>query len=1022
MLGIALVLQIAAAGSSPPSGDTTGYWQQRVAYTAIVHLDEGLRGFVAQGQLKYVNNSPDTLREMYFHQYLNAFKPGSKWSEADARENRVRFQNLREPDYGYERLTRAPSVNGVPTLVTYPGAPDSTVMLMRLPRPLAPGDSLTIDFAWEGRPSIVPRRQGRRGRTYDLAQWYPKVAVYDRGGWQAHPFTPAGELYGEFGTYDVTIVAREDQVLAASGIVVSGDPGWARVSRTGAPWQPRAPQNLPSGPVIVAPSGERVVRFFAENVHHFAWSASPDYIYEGAPYVKTDTVRRRYPTYDTVAVHVLLKPGDDTTWGGGRALRRTHDALAWLERLYGPYAYPQITNLHRIDGGGTEFPMVIMNGSPSYGLILHELGHVYTYGILANNEWASGWMDEGLTDYQTYWAQRLAPQDNRNGEIPREFPRIGAGYRSNATTTTRQDSVDFELLRLELMGRTEPPGTHATDFHEFGIYNRMIYDRARTMFGHLRELMGDSVFIAFLHDYYDRWAFRHVDERAMRASAARVYGKDLGWFFDQWVHGTGLLNYGMGADTTVCREGGSGSGRCVTRVRVTRHGELRHPMPVGVRTASGWSMGRANAELDDQWVDVVSDAKPDSIALDPFRVTWDWDWRDNTDEAWVGTIHAPDVVVDWPFLKQENRARTIVALAPRIWYSAPQGLIAGIGVRTNYMGLTDLHRGLIAGAVRAPTGSSPINQLQLRAQADDVYLAPFMKRPLMGVGGMIAFLDGIVRGTATKRWDLSPFVYANGPRISVAAEVSGTYPVEALLLPEQWSNAHVTEVTGRGRYEAPARADSGTFTVTVEAAGGYASARDLTTTSTAYGRVYASAESFTHLTPGTRTLTLRINGGAAPQAPLHRAIFAASRDPFETFTNNYFRPRGALLKQPDFTVTPLGGARLRGFSPVIAFDGVVSANIELGQRLARWTGAFGNLSAWGGVFADAGAGMGVRLPATDLEQPILVDFGVGLQVRGRFYDRDVNVRLDAPLVVNKPFVPASLGGLPSAIRWTIDWR
>src|SRR5580765_4012882 len=82
--------------TSPPGGDTTGYWQQRVTYTIVAHLDEGLRGITATGSLRYVNNSPDTLREMYFHQYLNAFRPGSKWSASDERENRLRFQDLRE--------------------------------------------------------------------------------------------------------------------------------------------------------------------------------------------------------------------------------------------------------------------------------------------------------------------------------------------------------------------------------------------------------------------------------------------------------------------------------------------------------------------------------------------------------------------------------------------------------------------------------------------------------------------------------------------------------------------------------------------------------------------------------------------------------------------------------------------------------------------------------------------------------------------------------------------------------------
>src|SRR3954464_739339 len=236
-LATALFLQVGAINATtPPSGDTAGYWQQRVAYQIIAHLDEGLQGVTAQGQLKYVNNSPDTLREMYFHQYLNAFRPNSKWSAADEREGRVRFQNLADPDYGYERFTSPPTVDGAPVFIDYPGTPDSTVVHFRLPRPLPPRDSLRVTFEWDARPSTVPRRQGRKGRTWDFAQWYPKVAVYDRVGWEPNPLVPAGELYGEFGTYDVTMVVKDDQVLASTGVPVSGDPGWARVSRTGAPY------------------------------------------------------------------------------------------------------------------------------------------------------------------------------------------------------------------------------------------------------------------------------------------------------------------------------------------------------------------------------------------------------------------------------------------------------------------------------------------------------------------------------------------------------------------------------------------------------------------------------------------------------------------------------------------------------------------------------------------------------------------------------------------------------------------
>ena len=155
MLLAALLLQAAfqqpgaiknPAESSPPGGDTVGYWQQHVHYRIVARLDEAATRLHSRGELVYVNNSPDTLREMYFHQYLNAFRPGSKWSATDERENRERFQNLREPNYGYERFTAAPTVNGTGVIVDYPGAPDSTVAHFRLPAALAPHDSVRVVF------------------------------------------------------------------------------------------------------------------------------------------------------------------------------------------------------------------------------------------------------------------------------------------------------------------------------------------------------------------------------------------------------------------------------------------------------------------------------------------------------------------------------------------------------------------------------------------------------------------------------------------------------------------------------------------------------------------------------------------------------------------------------------------------------------------------------------------------------------------------------------------------------------
>jgi hypothetical protein len=606
--------------TSPASGDTVGYWQQRADYQIVATLDEAMGGVHARGVLTYTNQSPDTLRELFVHQHLNAFRPASQWSATDDREGRVRFQWLRDPAYAYERFTAVPTFDGVAVSPTYPGAPDSTVARFVLPRPLPPGASTRVTFEWDARLSTTLRRQGRRERSFDFAQWYPKVAVYDRGGWQPHALVPSGEFYGEFGTFDVTLVLPEDQVIGSTGIPVEGDPGWTRASRSGEVRIRRdAYGSLPPAPEASVPAGFKRVRWFARDVHHFGWSTSPDYRYEGGAYVRDRSTtngpaRARIARWDTVGVHALYRPGDDSTWGRGQVVARTVATLGWLERVYGPYGYPQMTVLHRLEGGGTEFPMMQMNGSPSQGLNLHEGGHIYSYGLLANNEWQSGWMDEGLTSYQTAWATGDTRADHAAGSAP--F--IGAAPGDSVRRRMRDalDSTSAQQARMVTSGRMQPIGTRGDAFTSSAVYNAAVYTRASLMYGALRDVLGDSAFAAFLRDYYARWAYRHVDEAAMRASAERAHGRDLGWFFEQWVHRTGNVDYAL-RDVRTVRDGRG----WVTRATLVRTGAYRHPMPVGVRTAAGWTIVRGDPMRDREQVVIRSTARPETVALDPLRTT-----------------------------------------------------------------------------------------------------------------------------------------------------------------------------------------------------------------------------------------------------------------------------------------------------------------------------------------------------------------------------------------------------------------
>lgn len=634
--------------TTPRGNDTTGYWQQRANYTIVATLDERTQAIHATGTLRYTNRSPDTLRELWVHQHLNAFRPGSRWSATDEREGRKRYQSMPEPGFAYERFTAPTRINGAVVTAEYPLAPDSTVVRFALSSPLAPGDSLTVTFAWDARPSTLPRRQGRRERSFDFAQWYPKVAVYDRGGWKPNALVPAGEFYGEFGDFDVTLVLPNDQTVGATGVPVSGDPGWARAAAPGSA-PPRLASNayagLPQAPAVTPAAGFRAVRFYARNVHHFAWSVSPGFMYEGTTYVRVPTSQWRFPIWDTVSVHALYRADADRDcrisndtiaaspkldsvvracvdrsrgqWQNGRALQYGLTTLKWLEAVYGDYPYPQLTMLKRLDGGGTEFPMMMQNGSASLGLTLHEGGHIYTYGILGNNEWQSGWMDEGLTSYQTSLqsgnvktivAARLQAANDRDPANPRDTAL--ARLRRTLDSTVARQAADVRN------GIAEPIGTRGDMFRNFNVYNETVYNRAEKMYGALHDVLGEDDFQAFLRDYFARWQFRHVDRWAMQGSAERVSKKSLGWFFDQWVNSVGVVDYAL-RKPVVARQG---DGYTVT-VQLVRIGAFRHPMPVGVRTESGWTLARGDAMQDTQTLVIRVPTRPDAVWLDPFGST-----------------------------------------------------------------------------------------------------------------------------------------------------------------------------------------------------------------------------------------------------------------------------------------------------------------------------------------------------------------------------------------------------------------
>ena len=570
-----LMLQGAAADSS--------YFQQGVAYRIEATLDDASSVLRGRAQLLYTNHSRTRLDTLYFHEHLNAFRPNSAWARRDLQFGNRRFQDLSAEQHAYSRLLSV-TVDGRRVAPVYPGSPDSTIAAVALPSSLAAGGVATVLLDWEARLSTLPRRQGRRGRHHDFAQWYPRIATFGRGGWQLQALLPQGEFYGEFGDYDVTLDVAADQVLGATGVPVEGDPGWAGAAVwSGAPieYQRTAYASRPAQPLgllanAVAANRKRV-RWRAEQVHHFAWTANPQYIYEQGK-------------HRDVAIHVLYQPGD-TAWANGVTVQRTAQALAYYDTLFGPYPYAQITNVHRIESGGTEFPMMVMDGSPGFGLILHEVGHQWMHGIFGNNEFVEGWLDEGFTSFTNSW---YAEEE--------QGPGVWAGQMES-------------IIELEQARRTQPLSLRSEAYVDFNTYNAMTYTKPALVLRMLRELVGEDVARRALKDFYQRNRFRHVTEADLKGAFERASGQDLGWFFQEWFHTTGQLDYSI-AEVSATQQS---DGTWRTRVEVRRTGDNFMPVTLLV----GDTVRRLDTRERVQVVAIDTRIKPAQVVLDPQRVLID---------------------------------------------------------------------------------------------------------------------------------------------------------------------------------------------------------------------------------------------------------------------------------------------------------------------------------------------------------------------------------------------------------------
>lgn len=540
-----------------PGGD---YWQQRVEYDIRTRLFPTENRVVGSEEITYHNQSPDTLREIVLNLAQNVFAAGNP-------------RNRPVPVTGGFDLRRV-MVQGTPIPLGSADRRVGTVLSLPLERPLPPGASTAVEIDWS---FVVPEgtfRMGREGsEVFYLAQWYPQIATYDDlRGWVRDPYLGDGEFYLDYGDFTVEVTAPAGWLVSGSGVLQNANevlPGDAvarmrslergRVTHIVTRGERDAGRaTLPGGA-----DGTLTWRFVAENVRDFAWGSSNRYVWDG-------TVAE-YPADDgssvRSAIYTFYRP-EKPNWEQSAAYARhaieTHSA--WY-----PYPYPQMTVNEGVIGGGMEYPMITIiggGGTPLalYGVISHELAHMWWPMVAGSDERNYAWMDEGMASF----AEDLA--------TPLLFPDEDAG-RSTMNRYLRVAGTDRETESMR----------PADLYGPFGNRGIASYQKPATAFRALRTILGPAVFDRSLRTYLRRWAFKHPTPLDLFWTFEDVSGRDLDWFFYPWMYTTRVLDQGIAGVTL-----GDGA----VTVVVEDRGEIPMPVIVEVVNDSG-GRSRAMASVED---------------------------------------------------------------------------------------------------------------------------------------------------------------------------------------------------------------------------------------------------------------------------------------------------------------------------------------------------------------------------------------------------------------------------------------
>lgn len=506
-------LQCSLRAQSPGKNDA--YWQQEVNYKIDVSLNDvehTLDGYV---KMDYSNNSPDTLYFIWIHLWPNAYKNDrTAFTDQSLENGSTEFYFSDNDKRGYiNRLDF--KVNGTSAVLKdHPQHQD--IVQLQLPAPLAPHGHIRIETPFHVKLPNVFSRSGHIGQTYQVTQWYPKPAVYDRKGWHPMPYLDQGEFYAEVGTYEVQITLPKNYTVAATGELQNAD----EKAKLDKGIQSSSVSSTKGKPAVIASDKEtKTLSYKQNNVHDFAWFADKTFR------VNHDTLR--LPSGRTIDAYVFYYSGNASLWRNSLSMvkRAILTKSQWLGEY--PYAVVSVVEDRQGGGGGMEYPTVTLLGAGGSEknldfVIGHEVGHNWFQGILATNERLHPWMDEGMNTYY----------DNRY--LKQQYGSTGIDIIKGSSFIKKRMPDDLFQTGLQTvtgLKRDQPIETSSEKFSDVN-FNLIAYTKTGNWMKMMADELGQEVFDRCMQAYYEQWKFKHPYPEDFRKVMERVSGRDLGKFFN----------------------------------------------------------------------------------------------------------------------------------------------------------------------------------------------------------------------------------------------------------------------------------------------------------------------------------------------------------------------------------------------------------------------------------------------------------------------------------------------------------